>query len=169
MHKISYGAASVVLAVLALTSGCGQQPAATAGGRSPMPPASPSPAATCGGAAMAASRGGTVTLGTSDNGKSLCVRRGMTVLVVLQGTAASQWSPIRASSTALLPRANGRLMLARGVTGASFAAARQGVSVIVSSRAVCPRARPKPSAKASSGGVTCDARESYHVTLMVVK
>jgi hypothetical protein len=164
MRVLSSGTASVIIGVLALTSACGQH----AGNGRPLVGKSSgdsSPAATCGGAPLAASHDKTVYVSASDNGKTLCVRRGVGVLVTLHGSPADKWAPIHASSAALSRRANGRLALPVGMTGAYFVAVHPGVSVITSSRAVCgstPSASPGHT-------MSCDSRQAYHVTLKIVK
>ena len=163
MRRLS-GPAAILVAVLALVSACGQQHVGDGGpavGRSSDPP----PAASCGAAPLAAAHGNRIFVHVSDNGRALCVRQGLGVLVTLQGTPASKWAPIKASSAALAPRPNGALALPLGVTGGYFVAVHPGVSVITSSRAVCghtPSASP-------GGTMTCDSRQEFHVTLKVVK
>jgi hypothetical protein len=157
------GGAFILVVVLALIAGCGQQHAGT-GQQAGAPPANPAPAGTCGGTPLAAPHDHTVTLTTSDNGKALCVRQGIGVLVTLQGTPVSKWAPIHASSTALSRRVNGRLALPLGVTGAYFLAVHPGASAIMSSRAVCG---PTPSASPGHT-MSCDSRQAYQVTLKIV-
>lgn len=152
MRRLS-GAACCLVAVLALISACGQQHVRSS--------AAPSPVVSCGDAP----RDQTVNLTVSDDNKTLCVRQGVGVLVILQGTPASTWAPIHASSTVLSPRPNGGLALPRGATGAYFVAVHPGTSVITSSRSVCPGAGAPPSGHAMS----CDALLAYHVTVKVTK
>lgn len=164
MRRLS-STASVLVAVLALVSACGQQHAGTGGPPGGKSSGDPSLAANCGGAPLAVSDDNAVHLTVSDSGKTLCVRRGTGVLVTLQGTPASKWAPIQASSTALSRRANGRLALPLGVTGAYFVAVHPGASRVTSSRAVCGNT---PSASPGHT-MSCDSRRAYHVTLKVVK
>jgi hypothetical protein len=82
------------------------------------------------------------------------------VLVLLKGTPARKWRPIRASGSVLRPSASGHLTLMIGVTGASFQAIRPGTSVISSARAVC-------ASSATPAGVPCDAVGTFHVTVIV--
>jgi hypothetical protein len=159
------GTAAILVAVLALVSACGQQHVGSGGPLVGKSSGDPPPAASCGGAQRAATHDNTVDVRVSDNGKTLCVRQGAGVLVTLQGTPASKWAPIKASSAVLSRRVNGRLALPLGVTGAYFVAVHPGLSVITSSRAVCghtPSASPRHT-------MTCDSRLGYHVTLKVVK
>src|SRR5215475_97808 len=162
--------AAAALGALAVISGCGQQyPGAPAGppqagapsslpaGASPPPTASsplpPPPPGTCHGGAAARLR--VITLTNADNGRSVCVRRGTAVLVYLRGTKASRWSVIHTSSGVLQPHANGHGLLALGVTGASFVAARPGTALITSTRQGCPT--PPPNSGAQSGVTECGA------------
>src|SRR5690348_9469278 len=151
--------AAVTLGAVAVISGCGQQRTGAAAGpplagapsslpagaSSPPPASSPSPpppggAGACHGGGVPRLR--VITLTNADNGRSVCVRRGAAVLVYLRGTQASRWSVIHSSSGVLRPHANGHLLLALGVTGASFIAARPGTASITSTRPVCPTPPP---------------------------
>ena len=106
-----------------------------------------------------------ITLTNADNGRSVCVRRGAAVQVYLRGTQASRWSAIHASSGVLRPRANGHGLLALGVTGASFVAARPGTASITSTRPVCPT--PPPNSGSQSGTVECGAILGFRVSVRV--
>jgi hypothetical protein len=172
--------AAVALGAVALISGCGQQRAGTSPGpplagspsSASLPASSPSPppqrgtlrAGTCHGGGSAP-RLSVLTLTTADNGRSVCVRLGTTVQVYLKGTKTSRWSVIHASSAVLKPHANGRLMLALGVTGASFVAARPGTAAITSFRQVCPT--PPPNSGAQSGVLECGAILGFRVSVRV--
>jgi hypothetical protein len=144
------------MAVIALlVAGCGQQPggtvldssiaassssAASAGsspgtlpGTSPgaaanTPPASSQPTSAAGGGCASAR----LTISNADNGKTVCVRPGTALLVLLRDGAG----PIRYSGP-LTPRPDGRLMLMRGETGAAFTAGRAGVATITSVISPC--------------------------------
>jgi hypothetical protein len=167
-----------LLAGIALaTAACGSQapstssgtPASTAGASptdtagasptgtgSPTGAASPAAAGICGAGVQPAPQGNTLTLGSSDNGTVFCLRVGQQVMVYLHGSPAQMWAPIRSDATVLRPAANGRLMLARGVTGAAFTAARPGTAHITSARPVC-----------AGKSVRCDALIAFRVTLVV--
>jgi hypothetical protein len=106
-----------------------------------------------------------ITLTNADNGRSVCVRRGTAVQVYLRGAQASRWSAIHASSAVLQPRANGHMLLAVGVTGASFAAARPGTASITSIRMVCPT--PPPNSGAQSGTEECGVILGFRVSVRV--
>ena len=171
--------AAVVFGAVAVISGCGGSAGTPAGapptGASPPPlagassppatssPSPPPPPGACRGGT--APRASVITLTNADNGRSVCVRRGTTVQVFLRGTKASRWSAIHASSGALQPRANGHLLLALGVTGASFVAAHPGTASITSVRMlVC--ATP-PNSGAESGGLECGAILGFRVSVKV--
>jgi hypothetical protein len=177
--------AAVALGAAAVISGCGQPhtgaPAGPpqAGAPSPVPagasspprassPAPPPPpgtprAGTCHG--RPAPRLRVITLINADNGRLVCVRRGTAVRVSLRGTQASRWSVIRASSGVLRPHANGRGLLALGVTGASFIAARPGTALITSTRLVCPT--PPPNSGSQSGTLECGSILGFRVSVRV--
>jgi len=106
-----------------------------------------------------------ITLTNADNGRTVCVRRGAAVLVYLQGTRAGRWSVIHASSSVLRPHANGHGLLALGVTGASFVAARPGTASITSTRPACPT--PPPNSGAQSGTEECGAIRGFRVRVRV--
>jgi hypothetical protein len=96
------------------------------------------------------------------------VRRGTAVQVFLKGSPAHRWSAIRASGTALEPHANGRMMLALGVTGASFLAMRPGTVTLTSFREPCgPDQTPPNAAAQPGGGVECGAIMAFRVTVKV--
>jgi hypothetical protein len=176
---------AVTLATVAVISGCGQQSAGTpagppqAGAPSPLPAGASSPpsasspvpppppgtrhAGTCHGGVAPRLR--MITLTNADNGRTVCVRRGAAVLVYLQGTPASRWSVIHVSSGVLRPHANGHGLLALGVTGASFVAARPGTASITSTRPACPT--PPPSSGSQSGTVECGAILGFRVSVRV--
>ncbi len=117
--------------------------------------ASPTATRTCSSGKPAPS-GGTLTIGSRDNGATFCLRVGQQVMVYLRSSPARPWRPIHSDSSTLRPIPNGRLMLMRGVTGAAFAAARPGTARITSARPTCTR-RP----------VRCDAMIEFHVTLVI--
>src|ERR1022692_1743220 len=70
---------------------------------------SPTAAGPCGGSAKPVPPGGTLTLGSRDNGSTFCLRVGQQVIVYLQGSPAHMWAPIRSDSSALRPAPNGSL------------------------------------------------------------
>jgi hypothetical protein len=108
-----------------------------------------------------------ITITYADNGRTLCVRRGTAVQVFLRGTTTNRWSAIHASGDALVPHANGRLMLALGVTGASFLAAHPGTATIRSFQQPCgPGATPGNQA-AQSGTLECGVIIAFHATVKV--
>jgi hypothetical protein len=165
---------AVALGGALLASGCGQQHAGTPAGPSlsasssaPMP--SPAPgdpgAASCHSTSTA--RAVSITITYADNGRTLCVRRGTAVQVYLKGTATNRWSAIHASGDALIPHANGRLMLALGVTGASLLAAHPGVATIRSFRQPCGPDQTPGNQAAQSGTLECGVIIAFHVTVKV--
>jgi hypothetical protein len=155
--------AGVLIAVAAATSACGQQRANSPhSGLSASPKGPVIPIAGGAGACRqpkAGAPGHTVTVGIGDNGKSLCVKPGTTLMVILRGSPDRTWASIHASSRVLEPRGSGVLTLQRGVTGAYFVAAHTGRAVISSARPAC--------ATASMGTASCGARLTFHTTVVV--
>ena len=165
---------AVALGAVALASGCGQQHAGTPAGpplsaSAPAPVPSPAPGdpgtASCHSAS--ASRTALITITYADNGQTLCVRRGTAVQVFLRGTPANRWSAIHASGDALVPHANGRLMLALGVTGASFLAAHPGTATIRSFKQPCGPGTTPGNQAAQSGTLECGVIIAFHATVKV--
>jgi hypothetical protein len=171
MRSVSVLATAVIIGVSALTVACGSQRPASPSAASPSAarPATSAPAAAaaCGSASAVLGPGRTLTLGNTDNSRSFCVRRGTGVLIYLHGTATARWSTLRSSSAALVPSANGHLMLALGVTGGYFIAARPGRAVITSARGRCMSPPGLPTAPATSGKASCGPVELFRVTIAV--
>ena len=170
MRSVSFLAAAVVIGVSALTAACGQQSAgsATSGSSGTPAPSTGAPAAAaCGAATPTSPPGHVLTLRAGDTGRSFCVKPGTGVLIYLKGTPELKWAALRSSSAALVPRANGHLALALGVTGGYFVAAQPGVAAITSSRSSChPGASGSPSA---GNGTTCGTTGTFRVTVRVVR
>ena len=169
MRSVSFFAAAAVIGVSALTAACGQQPSGSAmsgSSGSPAPSTGAPAAAACGAAMPTSPPGHVLTLRAGDTGRSFCVKPGTGVLIYLKGTPELKWAALRSSSAALVPRANGHLALALGVTGGYFVAAQPGVAAITSSRSSChPGASGSPSA---GNGTTCGTTGTFRVTVRVV-
>jgi len=169
MRSVSFLAAAVVIGVSALTAACGQHPAGSAMSGSsgtPAPSTGAPAAAACGAATPTSPPGHVLTLRAGDTGRSFCVKPGTGVLIYLKGTPELKWAALRSSSAALVPRANGHLALALGVTGGYFVAAQPGVAAITSSRSSC---HPGASASPSAGhGTMCGITDTFRVTVRVV-
>ncbi len=73
----------------------------------------------------------------ADNGKTICVRVGGTVTVLLSSNDSSRWLQPLASGSALKPAPSGEGSLVKGVTGAWFTAARPGQVLVTSVRPPC--------------------------------
>jgi hypothetical protein len=108
-----------------------------------------------------------ITITYADNGQTLCVRRGTALQVFLKGTPANRWSPIHASGDALVPHANGRMMLALGVTGASFLAAHLGTATIRSFKQPCGPDQTPGNQATQSGTLECGVIIAFHTTVRV--
>lgn len=169
--RTALSAAALVVGTCAVTAGCGQQHAGSASGGAHAGAAASTPrsATACVWPAGRVSRTHPLTLSDHDNGKSVCVRQGEGVFVFLHGSSIRWWSPIRSSSSALEPRANGQMMLALGVTGAYFVAAHRGTAALTSTRSICgPRVRP--TGPTTSGGLHCGGTAMvYKVTVVVTR
>lgn len=154
--------AAVVIGVSAVTA-CGSAHAGHSGGAGVHPASGRAVDCT---ATPATAAGRPLTVTKQDNGKALCVTRGTTVAVYLQGTPARRWGPIRSASPSLTPVASGRLMLKLGVTGAFFKAVKPGVATVTSSVRSCPGGE-------AGGGTTgpagppCKMGTVFRLTLVV--
>jgi hypothetical protein len=166
--------AVVAIGVVALASGCGKQhqgtppgPPLASSSASPVPvpsPGDPGAASCSGGSAPKAAQ---VTITNVDNGRTVCVRPGAAVLVLLRGLPPHKWSAIRASGAALRPHANGHMMLQFGVTGGSFLAVHPGTSVLTSTMMACGPTRTPGNAGNESGTLECGAILGFHATVKV--
>ena len=157
---------AVIIGAAALISGCGQQ--------HPVPVPFPIAKHSSVGATSRCPDGqpagrGKLTITAADGGKSFCVARGAAVTVLLKGTAARKWAPIHASPAILAPHANGELMLALGVTGASFVATQPGVAVITSGRPACGPGVPPGDSASGTGTLSCDAIIAFRVNVTVAR
>jgi len=168
MRSVSLLAAAVI-GVSALATACGQQqagPAASGPSGSPAPSTAPPAAAACGSATPTAPPNRTLTLGTGDNGRSFCIRPGIGVLVYLRGTPQLKWDALKSSSAVMVPKANGHLALALGVTGGYFVAAHPGEAAITSTRNPCGP-QVTPTGPTSSNQRKCGITQTFKVTVRV--
>lgn len=162
--------AAVVIGASAVTAACGQQRAGSAGSAaSAAAGASTRSAVACARPPRQVSQAHPLTLTDRDNGKTVCLPQGAGLFVFLHGSMTRWWSPIKSNSPALAARANGRMMLALGVTGAYFVAARPGTATVTSAKSICgPRVRP--TAPTTSTGVHCGGTPMvYKVTLVITR
>jgi type V secretory pathway adhesin AidA len=173
-QQTSQSAAGGTSAAATGTGGTAGTPAGTASGTAPAatPSAAAQPSATAGSAACTAARQLTarvLTVTAADNGKTYCVGTGTVILVVLRGVPPQRWTAIHASSAALAPRADPRLMLMAGATGASFVAARPGSAAITSTRVPChvPVSAGPPVGDGPAPSAQCGAVMVFKVTLGV--
>ncbi len=156
-----------------MLAGCGQRhegipagPPLSTTAPAPSPaPGDPGPTAKCG---STAPPNNLITITYADNGRTLCVRPGTAVQVYLKGTGLARWLPIHTSNKAVLaPHANGRLMLAVGVTGASFLAVHRGTATISSFGRPCGPDTTPGNAAAPGGVMECGVIIAFHVTVKV--
>jgi hypothetical protein len=168
MRSVSLLAATVI-GVSALVAACGQQQAGSAAsgpsGR-PAPSTAPPAAAACGSATPTAPPNRTLTLSAGDSGRSFCIRPGIGVLVYLKGTPMLKWDPLKSSSAALVPTANGHLALALGVTGGYFVAAHPGAAAITSTRSPCGP-QVTPTGPTTSNPRKCGITQTFRVSVRV--
>lgn len=127
MHRVSAGLAACVVA--AVTVGCGtvQAPSGHPGQRSGAP--------VTGARAVCQREAPLIT--QADNGKTICVRVGGTVTVLLSSNDSSRWLQPLASGSALKRAPSGAASLVKGVTGAWFTATRSGQVLVTSVRPPC--------------------------------
>lgn len=161
MRKIAIPTALLAAGALAITAalaGCGDQRPAPAADQLPASPApgSPAPGSPATGTAgcltpKPAGPFRAVTITERDNGKSFCVQAGTDIFVLLHGTPARLWGPIRLSSPVLQRRVSGVLALMRGETGGFFTAARLGSATVTSTLAPCPGTSPSPPGPSPAG------------------
>jgi hypothetical protein len=158
---IPAGLAACVIA--ALVAGCGTAPTSSQGAASSSSQggassssqgAAPSPSQSATGATPAGAgtptgcaRSGAVgprtfTVTVASTGKTYCLHVGDKLRVYLRGTDSSKWLRPVASSSSLEPAPDPAGMLARGVTGGSFAAVRPGRVLVTSVRPPCRAAIP---------------------------
>lgn len=156
--------AAAVIGAAAVTAGCGAQHPGQGAGSGQPAAAQPSASSCHATAATTAAR--TVTFSSRDNGKVRCIRQGTTVAVYLQGTPTRRWAPIRSTSAALTPVANGRLMLKLGVTGAFFKAVHPGVATVISSLPSCEAQR---GSFTPGTGPRCRMGTVFHLKLVVTR
>ena len=163
MRAFSVGLATCLVAAVAV--GCGTVPASHSGsaahtaaaaraenpGKTPgVPTAEPTstgPARAevpsgCQSPAPAGPTVKTIVITLAGNEKTYCVRVGDKLSVYLRGTDTNPWLRPLVSSNELVPIPNPAGTLARGVTGASFAAVRPGRVLITSVRPPCQVAIP---------------------------
>lgn len=163
--------AAVALIALAVTvSACGQQHAnagSVAGpGSGHSSPVAGGKSGACKGR-TSPSVAHTVSVGPSDNGKIICVKPGTGLMVILRGTPDRKWAPIHASTDALVPKANGRMLVQLGVTAAYFVASHAGTSVITSARPACAKSTRDGHPASPNSSMACDVELAFHATVTV--
>ncbi len=163
MRSVPVLATTVIIAAAAMTAACGTQHAGSSPSTAPGGAVSP----TCTQAAPSSPQNPVITLGARDNGKSYCIKKGTGVLIYLKGSQALPWSHPTSHSTAMVPRANGHMMLMLGVTGGYFVADHQGVAVITATRSPCG-ARVAPTGPTTSHKMLCADIQTFRVTVTVV-
>jgi hypothetical protein len=102
-----------------------------------------------------------VTIGNSEDGKTICVVVGEKLVVALSAPSVRGpgWSRIRVSRAGVLSAAPLTRTLARGVTAASFVAADPGTVSLASVRRACMQPPP--------GAATCTALVLWKATVLV--
>ncbi|GEM_PF-3795152 len=149
------------LAALALGTGLALSAGATPALATPAL-AAPAPAASaahCTRLPHASTEAGFV-LANRQDGQVVCLSVGQRLLVLLRApVGAVPWGPVHVSRPGTLRALPLTLMLARGVTGANFQAARAGVAELSSLRPACPPVAP--------GAARCDLVLAWRATVVV--
>jgi hypothetical protein len=101
------------------------------------------------------------SIGTRQNGRTVCVTIGEKLLVLLRAPQpnATPWSSVHPSRAGVVKIAPLTLMLSRGTTGTNFQAIRAGTIELSSQRAACPTP--------ALGSASCDVIVLWRVTLVV--
>jgi hypothetical protein len=101
------------------------------------------------------------SIGTQENGKTVCITLGEKLLVSLSAPASGglSWSHIQPFPHGILAVAPLTLMLPKGVTATNFLAVHPGVVNLTSERRVCP--------PATSGSATCEVMILWRATIVV--
>ena len=101
------------------------------------------------------------SIGTRQNGKTICVTIGEKLLVLLSAPLpnAAPWSSVHPSKAGIVKTAPLTLMLSRGTTATNFEAIRAGTIELSSQRAAC--------SPPASGSGSCNTIVLWRVTLVV--
>ena len=86
---------------------------------------------------------GTISIGTQQNGATVCLTVGQKLLVELASPATTGlgWAPVRVSPPGILAKALSTARYSRFVTEASFTAKHKGVAELSSQRPTCSAPR----------------------------
>ena len=181
MRRKAFRLGAAIMGTLAITAACAHQPTGSATGSAASvashSASASAPALAATASASAARACGriplttrTLTVTLAANHKTICVTTGTTVQVILQGTLSDKWTSVHYASSTLVPKADPRLMLRVGVTGAAFEAVRPGVAILSSARhAYRPGASAVPAAAtpSDSAASACGAMLAFRMTLVV--
>lgn len=150
-HRPTAALAAPILAVLALAlAGCGSKSDSGSGSVSPSPTASRSSQPGCTAKA---------TLAATDTGGRFCLTSGNTVRILLDGTTARPWAPVRTVGSGL-ESTNSGILIRPGDASSAFKAVSAGTVKLTSSRPLCATAPHK---------ISCKGIQEWTVTVVVTK
>lgn len=165
LHRTS---AAAVAAAALLLAGCGSQDGGGgtgSGSLSPSPaqssthsqPQSPSPSQSPAPSGSGGSCAPRTQLDAGDNGRTVCLAKGQTLRLTLDGTKERPWKPVTADGGAL-KAANPGFVIQPGDAVAAFQAVAPGTAHLTSSRPLCA---------SRSGQMSCKGIQGWTVTVEV--
>ncbi|GAA0598959.1 hypothetical protein GCM10010174_13110 [Kutzneria viridogrisea] len=143
------GTAVTAVAVAVLAAGCAAHGSIDSAAGPPSS-ATPTSSGTC-------QQSPTVT--ATDNGRTVCVTAGGTVLVSLKAVGDSMWNGVEVDNDALVRDPHPKIRVPQGETDASFVAKHAGTVKLSAARPLCP--------SSSNGPMRCAALEQLTVTVEV--
>ncbi|MEV5957411.1 hypothetical protein AB0M11_27205 [Streptomyces sp. NPDC051987] len=177
MRRTTFHRATLATASLLLLAGCGSQSGGGDKGSGTVSPTSPSASASVSASASASASGPASTptaggssagctpltseLTTADSGRTVCLARGGTLRITLDGTERRPWQKIAAAGdTGALQEVNYGIMLRGGDAGSAYRAVAAGTVTLSATRPLCA----EPTAP---GQVSCKGIQEWHVTVRV--
>ncbi|MFJ8055658.1 hypothetical protein [Streptomyces sp. NPDC096142] len=145
---------SLAVATLALAlTGCGSK--SDTGSATVSPSSSPSPTPSSSRAACAAKE----TLAATDTNGTFCLTTGSTVRILLDGTTARPWAPVKTVGSSL-KATNSGILIRPGDASNAYQAVSAGTVKLTSSRPLCATAPHK---------ISCKGIQEWSVTVVVSK
>lgn len=145
---------SLAVATLALAlTGCGSK--SDTGSATVSPSSSPSPTPSSSKAACAAKE----TLAATDTNGTFCLTTGSTVRILLDGTTARPWAPVKTVGSGL-KATNSGILIRPGDASNAYQAVSAGTVKLTSSRPLCATAPHK---------ISCKGIQEWSVTVVVSK
>ncbi|MET7570913.1 hypothetical protein ABZT04_20800 [Streptomyces sp. NPDC005492] len=143
---------SLAVATLALAlAGCGTK--SDTGSGSVSPSASPTPSKSTSGCTAKEN------LAASDTNGTFCLATGHTVRILLDGTTARPWAPVKTAGTGL-EATNSGILIRPGDASNAYKAVKAGTVKLTSSRPLCATAPHK---------ISCKGIQEWSVTVVVTK